>query len=560
MSASSSCFDLPLYLFTSSQAAAAQIEAHRMTTLDIGYPLYGAQFADNDTLIVTGGGGEGNNGIKNKMSHVAIKGKKLAVVDEFEFPGVNDSPTAFDYKKGVALVSMNAASETVKKGDNKHLKKFAFNKDEEKKQFKFLQSVDTEKSTNPDDYQKLILMSEDGTTAICVSSAVPSVLRVIDVDTLTVKQSFKEEEAEIKDASLSPSGSAIAYVTEKKLVLFSFKTKKAYMHERFTSNYLLSKVHCLSDTKVCVGVNLKNKAGILLLQSELTTEEEKPDVIILKTKKAKVVTNAVTKMTGLAVYNNSIGAIAGSDNSISIVDMDDFSLCKRYQKVHTFAVTRVVFSPDGTQVASVSAASTISVIKLPDNIKTKYTILKWSTYILIFTIVFSFLKSQISDEQWETVKDVLETIFDDGLDDPAERARMEMIGQTHGFPQRVVFDEEPTQEELERAFGIANVMPNAKVTVKFKKDELAEGIAYELVNQGDLETALGSSNIMPNAEQDVNAADDETETINEVETETITETIIETVIEATDITTETKIVIEEEDIVKIVTESIAHTD
>lgn len=34
---------------------------------DIGYPLFGSKFVYNDRIVVCGGGGEGKNGIKNKI-------------------------------------------------------------------------------------------------------------------------------------------------------------------------------------------------------------------------------------------------------------------------------------------------------------------------------------------------------------------------------------------------------------------------------------------------------------------------------------------------------------
>lgn len=41
--------------------------------IDVGYPVFAAQFLDDDRLVIGGGGGEGNNGIKNKIvrTHVS---------------------------------------------------------------------------------------------------------------------------------------------------------------------------------------------------------------------------------------------------------------------------------------------------------------------------------------------------------------------------------------------------------------------------------------------------------------------------------------------------------
>lgn len=36
-------------------------------TLDVGYPVFAAKFLSDERLVIAGGGGEGKNGIKNKI-------------------------------------------------------------------------------------------------------------------------------------------------------------------------------------------------------------------------------------------------------------------------------------------------------------------------------------------------------------------------------------------------------------------------------------------------------------------------------------------------------------
>lgn len=35
--------------------------------IDVGYPVFDAAFLSEDRLVIAGGGGEGKNGIKNKI-------------------------------------------------------------------------------------------------------------------------------------------------------------------------------------------------------------------------------------------------------------------------------------------------------------------------------------------------------------------------------------------------------------------------------------------------------------------------------------------------------------
>ena len=40
---------------------------------NVGYPLYGARFLEDNTLLFAGGGGEGKNGIPNKLPLLGVR-------------------------------------------------------------------------------------------------------------------------------------------------------------------------------------------------------------------------------------------------------------------------------------------------------------------------------------------------------------------------------------------------------------------------------------------------------------------------------------------------------
>ena len=62
-----------------------------------------------------------------------------------------------------------------------------------------------------------------------------------------------------------------------------------------------------------------------------------------------------------------LAVLASNDNSIALVKLKDLSMSKIFKQAHSFAITEVTISPDSTYVASVSAANTIHIIKLPLN-------------------------------------------------------------------------------------------------------------------------------------------------------------------------------------------------
>ena len=64
---------------------------------NLKYPLYACKFISDDLLLVTGGGGEGNNGIDNKITLLSINNNKIKKFRELKLNDDNDSPTCMDY-------------------------------------------------------------------------------------------------------------------------------------------------------------------------------------------------------------------------------------------------------------------------------------------------------------------------------------------------------------------------------------------------------------------------------------------------------------------------------
>ncbi|CDR45099.1 CYFA0S16e02146g1_1 [Cyberlindnera fabianii] len=428
-------------------------------TLDINYPLYTAQFTDSETLLVAGGGGEGNNGIPNKISSVSIDldnaQSPLKVTGDFEFPGQNDSPTAIAAAKGTILVGVNESTKSIEAGTNRSLRKFEYSgigqlKKSEKKEspFNFEKSIDVLNSKDFNDYIKLIALAKDASVAAVVSSKIPSSVQIINPETLEVKETV-EEDKEIRDIGISPDGKKIAYITENSIVVLQDGEALTLTYNKFTSNYSLTKLKWATDNKLIIGVNLKNKAGVLLLESQLTTDEATKEPI-LKTKKARVFSNKFQKITGMDVVNDSFVVCTGNDNSITICDLDDFATLKRLEKVHTFAITKVVFSPNGKYIASVSAASTINVYKVPENIRVRYTNYYWALFFLLLAFAGYWVKQNVPREKFLAVTAYLDQLVDGEFseDDP-RRAYLstQPIESTVTATSVVVVEEDTVIEE-----------------------------------------------------------------------------------------------------------------
>lgn len=327
----------------------------------IGYPVYGAKFLNSHMLLVAGGGGEGNNGIPNKLTVLRVDFGKKKVIKRFReitLDPNDDSPTTLDVANDIILMGCNENSAKIRSGEgNHHLRKFVY----ENEHLKYVAGIDFDRSKQPEDYTKLIYLSRDGSVGAIASSAIPTVIRIIDPKELTEKYEI-ETGHEVKDMHFAPDGKVISYITATTLEVISIVTGRFIIRKTdFDSNYSLSKIKFLTDDIVLIAATLKKGSGIVMIKISLRSGS----ATALKT---KLITNKFKGVTAMDVdIKNELAVLAGSDNSLALVKLKDLSLGRIFKQVHAFAITRVAFSPDSNLIASVSAANTVHVIQVPQN-------------------------------------------------------------------------------------------------------------------------------------------------------------------------------------------------
>lgn len=373
----------------------------------IGYPIYGAKFLNNRMLLIAGGGGEGNNGIPNKLTVLRVDFAKKKIIKRFReitLDPNDDSPTTLDVANDTILMGCNENSEKIKSGEgNHHLRKFLF----ENEHLKFVAGIDFDRSKQAEDYTKLIYLSRDGSVGAVASSAIPTVIRIIDPRELTEKYEI-ETGHEVKDMHFAPDGKVISYITASSLEVISIVTGRFIIRKTdFDPNYSLSKIKFLTDDVVLIAAALKKGPGIVMIKISLRSGSAS----VLKT---KFITNKFKGVTAMDVdHKNELAVLAGSDNSLSIVKLKDLSLGRTFKQVHTFAITRVSFSPDSSLIASVSAANTVHIIKVPENFAQSTSI--WSklwrfllNFVFIALLAFLaqiFLKYDLHNRLSQFIKD-----------------------------------------------------------------------------------------------------------------------------------------------------------
>lgn len=115
---------------------------------DVGYPIYGAKFINEGTLLVAGGGGQFNSSFPNKITALKVnfqKKKHIRRFREITLDSIDDAPTSLDCNNNLILVGCNELfNDSSMENVNHHLRKFVF----EQEHLKFVASIDFNRLPN----------------------------------------------------------------------------------------------------------------------------------------------------------------------------------------------------------------------------------------------------------------------------------------------------------------------------------------------------------------------------------------------------------------------------
>ncbi|CAI4037641.1 hypothetical protein SMKI_03G1190 [Saccharomyces mikatae IFO 1815] len=325
---------------------------------DVGYPIYGAKFINEDTLLVAGGGGKFNSSFPNKITALKVnfqKKKRIRRFREITLDSMDDAPTSLDCNNNLILVGCNELfNESSVENVNHHLRKFMF----EQEHLKFVASIDFNRTTDPSVFTKFVYIDQRATVAAIASSAVPSVIRIIDPRNLTENYEI-ETGKEVNDLHFAPNGILLSYITSNSLEVASVRDGKFVARKTdFDKNLILSKIRFINDDTLLVAASLSNSDGVSLLKIGVSSRGVK----ILKTAPFMFDLNVITSMD--VSPNGQFIGISSNDNSIAIINVGKLELVQLVPRVHESNITRVTFSPNSKYLASTSMGNTINVLKL----------------------------------------------------------------------------------------------------------------------------------------------------------------------------------------------------
>lgn len=349
-------------------------------SLNLGYPVYGAQFVNDNTVIVAGGGGDGNNGIPNKMTAILIQPENLKKpikrYRELTLNENEDSVMSLGVGNGTILAGINENPLMMAKGVNKHLRKFKF----ENNHLKFLESCQIHPNTNSTIYQKITAISNDGSIGVIVMSDTPSSIYIIETSH-DLEEKFKiVTDGDVKDVTISLDGKLMCYITSSVFEVISLVTGRSVYKTNI--DFLMSKIRFLDNNEVIIS-GAKNKDTVIA----------KFSIASSKIVQQKIVYKNLKGITSMDVnIKNNLTVLATSNYSLIILRTSDLKVIKVLNKVHDFAITKVVFSKSGKYLASCSAANTVNVIEIPENFAASKSILT-TIFHYIFSIILIALLS-----------------------------------------------------------------------------------------------------------------------------------------------------------------------
>lgn len=360
------------------------MSAKKSAEINTGFPIYGIKFINNKTVLAVGGGGEGNNGIPNKITavrcsfNVKDKNRKIQKFREITLPNNEDSPmcietgrTSSDEGRYCIFVGCNQSTQLIKSMNmNNNLRKYAFTDEEHLRFVDAVQFEDTVPIEYVGEYPKIISLSPESEVGAMMTSKVPSEILAFNPESLELVSRVRPSvPSEVKDFQVSPydAGKTLALTTSSLVEtvdissgnVISSSSKADKKTVSTLGKYFLSKVRYVSENRLVLTGAFKSGKGSAILEYDTKTNKIVKESTVSK------------KMKGIVAIDYSpvqgLIAVAGNDFTITLIRQSDFKIITTISKLHKFAITSLSFSPNGKKLATGSASNTLNVLPIPTN-------------------------------------------------------------------------------------------------------------------------------------------------------------------------------------------------
>ncbi|KAG0187031.1 hypothetical protein DFQ28_006950 [Apophysomyces sp. BC1034] len=333
-------------------------------SVPVGIPIFGLGFISSNRLIVGGGGGAGRNGVKNRLISykVEVRRKDLEEEGVFEVPENEDAPMCLDVqlKDGAVIAGINKSEEAIKGSKNNSCRVFvvkeaAINEEE---------AVRTVESTSPDDYQKVVRFSHDGT--LVATGTTDGQVHLFQYNSYNLKQSMTTNlKDEVLDVDINLENDKLTCVLRDGLKLVMLRGKNAGQVIQTLTASAVSKDLGLQFRYFRYGRGVSKEVGLAVANSKKSAGYICVlDAYTLET--IKLVKVSKKPITTFCVSNDGyVLAFGSADYSITLMDISTMKVLTQVKNAHGFSITSIAISPDRRLLASGSADNTCRIVALP---------------------------------------------------------------------------------------------------------------------------------------------------------------------------------------------------
>ncbi|KAF9469044.1 WD40-repeat-containing domain protein [Collybia nuda] len=377
------------------------------------FPVYSSSFLSPNELVLGGGGGASRSGIKNKLRLYNVGTTlSLELIDELELEKGEDAPMsmAAHTKTNTLVCGINSTEERLLKGENENCRIFSV----KEHKLGFVSAQGTLPSGDLDDYQKVTVLSSDGTL---LAVAGGHDLSLLSYPSLTPIASPIHTGNEIYDTTFSRTTLVIA--TTLNLLVYALplpptasqtpsptKGKGKGKGKKTTSviqqSPLALKLLHTVEIPASIGGGAegtfraaryhpsdgKFMYTVINTSSPRTRKTKTPSrqAFVCRWNTESWTVDKVRKVgdRGLTCFDVSEdGRFLGfgsSDLTIGLLDANTLSPLVTILKAHEFPPTTIAFNPTSSLLVSGSADNSVRVVSVPQSTGGS----SWGVFVLIF--------------------------------------------------------------------------------------------------------------------------------------------------------------------------------
>ncbi|KAG6837952.1 hypothetical protein H0H93_008346 [Arthromyces matolae] len=381
------------------------------------FPVYSSSFLSENELVLGGGGGTAKAGIKNRLRVFNVGPQRsLDQIGEVELEVGEDAPMSMVANREARSIvcGINSSEKSMEKGINEHCRVFTLDENTPV----LSKTRGTIPTTDPSDYQKVTVLSPDG-TLLAVAGAHD--IAFLHYPSLHPFAESIHTENEIYDATFS--GSTITVVTTANLTIYSLpktsvepstpsvkinKVKGKGKSAKVASNTATPKLEVLQTVAVppipgalptfrSARYHPTNDQIIYATVNATTPRTKKTKTpqrqsFVYKwntttwtvERSRKVGDRALTKLK--LFYLSPDGKFLGygtSDLTVGLLDATNLSPLAGILKAHDFPPTTIAFNPTSTLLISGSADASVRVVSIPGTIASG----SWTLTVLILLAI-----------------------------------------------------------------------------------------------------------------------------------------------------------------------------